>query len=153
MTARSRSSLTEKSLTAKIANRIRRLFSRSGRSRKRSRRLRSLRWSSGRWSRWKIRSASIFRPDALPPMTEEKTDIRLIDLATQTSGLPSLPGNFNPKDPTNPYADYTPQLMYEFLAKQTLHRKPNTTLSLQQLRHGTPRPCAESAVRQELTSR
>lgn len=63
--------------------------------------------------------------DALPPLNEEKTDIRLIDLATQTSGLPSLPGNFKPKDPSNPYADYTPQLVYEFLAKQTLHRKPN----------------------------
>ncbi len=33
--------------------------------------------------------------------------ITLVDLATHTSGLPRLPGNLNPKDPANPYADYS----------------------------------------------
>src|SRR5205814_2806751 len=33
--------------------------------------------------------------------------ITLIDLATHTSGLPRLPSNLHPKDPANPYADYT----------------------------------------------
>src|SRR5438067_11402 len=32
------------------------------------------------------------------------TQITLLDLATQSSGLPRLPSNFAPKDPTNPYA-------------------------------------------------
>src|SRR5689334_20203374 len=32
--------------------------------------------------------------------------ITLVDLATQSSGLPRMPDNFNPKDPSNPYADY-----------------------------------------------
>lgn len=64
-------------------------------------------------------------PDAVPPATNPDTEIRLIDLATQTSGLPSLPSNFKPKDQDNPYADYTPQLLYEYLAKQTLQRKAN----------------------------
>jgi serine-type D-Ala-D-Ala carboxypeptidase/endopeptidase len=66
-------------------------------------------------------------PDAVPPGKDGDKEIRLIDLATQHSGLPRLPGNMNPKDPTNPYEDYTPQLLYEFLAKQTLHLNPNTT--------------------------
>jgi serine-type D-Ala-D-Ala carboxypeptidase/endopeptidase len=71
-------------------------------------------------------------PDAVPPTVaqpgkEGDKEIRLVDLATQHSGLPRLPGNMNPKDPTNPYADYTPQLLYEFLAKQTLHLNSNTT--------------------------
>src|SRR6202162_2452563 len=31
--------------------------------------------------------------------------ITLLDLSTHSSGLPRVPGNLNPKDPTNPYAD------------------------------------------------
>lgn len=33
--------------------------------------------------------------------------ITLEGLATHTSGLPALPGNLTPADPSNPYADYT----------------------------------------------
>ena len=33
--------------------------------------------------------------------------ITLQDLSNQTSGLPRMPGNFAPKDPANPYADYS----------------------------------------------
>ena len=62
--------------------------------------------------------------DAVP--AGEGPEIRLIDLATQTSGLPRMPNNFHPKDQNNPYVDYTPQLLYEFLGKQTLKLKPNS---------------------------
>jgi CubicO group peptidase (beta-lactamase class C family) len=48
--------------------------------------------------------------------------ITLIDLATHTSGLPRLPSNFNPKDPANPYADYTVAQLYEFLPTVLLTR-------------------------------
>ena len=48
--------------------------------------------------------------------------ITLIDLATHTSGLPRLPTNLAPKDPANPYADYTVQQLYDFLAGYTLPR-------------------------------
>lgn len=41
--------------------------------------------------------------------------ITLVDLATHTSGLPSLPSNIHPKDRNNPYADYTVEQLYEFL--------------------------------------
>lgn len=64
-------------------------------------------------------------PDAVPPSSEGQKEITLLDLATQSSGLPRMPGNFKPKDPKNPYADYTPDLLYEFLAKQTLVKKPD----------------------------
>jgi len=48
--------------------------------------------------------------------------ITLIDLATHTSGLPPLPANFNPKDPTNPYADYSVDQLYQFLSSYQLTR-------------------------------
>jgi D-alanyl-D-alanine-carboxypeptidase/D-alanyl-D-alanine-endopeptidase len=49
--------------------------------------------------------------------------ITLLDLATHSSGLPRLPSNFAPKDPTNPYADYTVQQMYDFLSSYELPRE------------------------------
>jgi D-alanyl-D-alanine-carboxypeptidase/D-alanyl-D-alanine-endopeptidase len=64
-------------------------------------------------------------PDTIPPGKAGVAEIRLIDLATQSSGLPRLPLNMHPGDPLNPYADYTPQLLYEFLGTQTLRLIPN----------------------------
>ena len=48
--------------------------------------------------------------------------ITLVDLATQSSGLPRMPTNFKPRDPNNPYADYDAPLMYAFLAGYVLPR-------------------------------
>jgi CubicO group peptidase (beta-lactamase class C family) len=48
--------------------------------------------------------------------------ITLLDLSMQISGLPRLPTNMKPADPANPYADYTPQKLYEFLSGYTLTR-------------------------------
>ena len=48
--------------------------------------------------------------------------IRLVDLATHTSALPRMPANFRPKDPANPYADYTEEQLYAFLSSYELIR-------------------------------
>jgi serine-type D-Ala-D-Ala carboxypeptidase/endopeptidase len=48
--------------------------------------------------------------------------ITLIDLATHTSGLPRLPTNLKPKDPANPYADYSVDQLYQFLSSYQLTR-------------------------------
>lgn len=50
--------------------------------------------------------------------------ITLLDLATASSGLPSVGNNMTPKDPRNPYADYSVQQMYDFLSAHTLRRDP-----------------------------
>jgi CubicO group peptidase (beta-lactamase class C family) len=48
--------------------------------------------------------------------------ITLRDLSSHMSGLPRLPGNLKPKDGANPYADYSVEQLYEFLAGYTLTR-------------------------------
>lgn len=56
--------------------------------------------------------------DLLPPGTVAKPDgaeITLLDLATQHSGLPRMPDNFEPADENNPYADYHAANLYAFL--------------------------------------
>lgn len=46
--------------------------------------------------------------------------ITLEHLATHRSGLPSLPDNFEPVDPLNPYKDYSVEEMYEALQSTKL---------------------------------
>lgn len=60
-------------------------------------------------------------PGTVIPVRDGK-QITLLDLATQSSGLPRMPSNFAPKDAANPYADYTPEQMYQFLGGYTLPR-------------------------------
>src|SRR5262249_40930355 len=65
--------------------------------------------------------------ELLPPGTVQKpagAEITLLDLATQHSGLPRMPDNFNPGDVANPYADYHAANLYAFVAKHGV-AKPN----------------------------
>jgi len=52
-------------------------------------------------------------------------EITLVDLATQSSGLPRMPSNFAPKDQSNPYADYTEQQAVDFVSGYALTRDPS----------------------------
>jgi serine-type D-Ala-D-Ala carboxypeptidase/endopeptidase len=52
--------------------------------------------------------------------------ITVMDLATHSSGLPRLPTNMPRRDPSNPYADYDAELLYQFLASHELQAAPGT---------------------------
>ena len=65
---------------------------------------------------------SKYLPSTVKVPERNNHQITLADLSTQSSGLPGMPGNFNPKDRENPYADYSVQQMYDFLSGYTLTR-------------------------------
>ena len=54
--------------------------------------------------------------------TKDGKSITLEHLSVQNSGLPRMPDNFAPKDPQNPFADYMPEDLYEFLGRVELKR-------------------------------
>jgi D-alanyl-D-alanine-carboxypeptidase/D-alanyl-D-alanine-endopeptidase len=61
-------------------------------------------------------------PSSVRLPSKDGREITLLSLATHTSGLPRMPTNFTPKDPENPYADYSVGQMYEFLGAYQLGR-------------------------------
>lgn len=65
---------------------------------------------------------SLYLPvNAITPMRGGRT-ITLLDLSTQSSGLPRLPNNMRPASGMNPYADYSVEQLYDFLSKYELTR-------------------------------
>jgi len=77
-----------------------------------------------------------FLPDGVHVPTFQGKEISLLDLATQTSGLPSLPPNFQATNPLNPYADYTVDQMYAGLGQITLDRPPGARYEYSNLGFG-----------------
>ena len=63
-----------------------------------------------------------FLPATVKMPNRNGREITLLDLSTQVSGLPRLPDNLKPADPGDPYADYGPARLYEFLSGHTLAR-------------------------------
>ena len=63
-------------------------------------------------------------------------EITLLDLATQHSGLPRLPDNMHPKNQADPYADYSAQDLYAFLAKHGVGRPEKTEFQYSNLGFG-----------------
>src|SRR6266516_5085446 len=68
--------------------------------------------------------AAKYLPDSVKVPDFEGAPITLLDLATYTSGLPRMPSNFAPKDPNNPYIDYTADRLYDYLSNHKLGFKP-----------------------------
>ena len=58
---------------------------------------------------------SKYLPTEVHAPARNRRQITLADLATHTSGLPLRPGNLISKDPKNKYADYTVDLLNQFL--------------------------------------
>lgn len=67
-----------------------------------------------------------YLPPSVRVPSRNGKQITLLDLATQSSGLPRMPTNFNPKDQNNPYADYSVDQMYAFLSGYELPRDIGT---------------------------
>jgi len=80
--------------------------------------------------------AAKYLPDNVKMPERNGKSITLLDLSTHTSGLPRLPGNMKPKDPHNPYADYSMDDFYQFLSGYTLPRDPGSELEYSNLGAG-----------------
>jgi serine-type D-Ala-D-Ala carboxypeptidase/endopeptidase len=72
----------------------------------------------------------VYLPDSVTIHNFTSTEhIKVLHLATHTSGLPRLPGNLmlNPKtDPKDPYKNYTVNDLYYFINNYILEREPGT---------------------------
>lgn len=77
-----------------------------------------------------------FLPASVRVPSYNGKQITLVDLATQSSGLPRLPGNFAPRDSSNPYADYSVAQLYAFLSSYQLPRDVGATYEYSNLGMG-----------------
>ena len=68
-----------------------------------------------------------YLPSIIAVPQYEGKKITLEHLATHSSGLPRMPDNFHPADPTNPYQDYTVEHMYAFLVGCKLTSEPGSS--------------------------
>lgn len=75
-------------------------------------------------------------PEGVTIPSRGDSQIRLVDLATHSSGLPRLPANLLPADSANPYADYTVSQLHEFLSSYTLPRDVGTKVEYSNLGAG-----------------
>ncbi len=63
-------------------------------------------------------------PKGIEVPADDDIDIELVHLATHSSGLPRMPGNFAPRNPTDPYSDYDAKRLYAGLSLTTPARAP-----------------------------
>jgi len=75
----------------------------------------------------------------LPDSVAQNPDLAGItfrNLATHTSGLPYLPDNLAPKEPLDPYRDYTRALLFSYLKNYKRHIKPDSLYEYSNLGYG-----------------
>ena len=75
-------------------------------------------------------------PPELDLPTYNDVEITLGHLSDHTSALPRMPSNYDPADPDNPYADYTEELLYEFLSTVNLEREIGSEYEYSNLAQG-----------------
>ena len=80
--------------------------------------------------------AETYLPETVKMPSRNGNKITLEHLAANNSALPRMPYNFRPKDPHNPYADYTVENMYDFLSAYTLQRDIGETYEYSNLGMG-----------------
>lgn len=80
--------------------------------------------------------AAKYLPQTVAMPGRNGKSITLLDLSTHTSGLPRIPGNLKLKNPANPYAGYTVQDLYSFLASYALPRDPGSEVEYSNLGAG-----------------
>ncbi len=66
---------------------------------------------------------SKYLPKSIKAPTFGGKEITLLDLTTHGSSLPSLTDDFVPKDPLDPYANFTIEQLYSFLGRVKLERE------------------------------
>ncbi len=77
-----------------------------------------------------------FLPDGIKLRDSEGAPIRMVDIATQRSGLPRLANNMLPKDPKNPYADYTEADLLDFVKNFKATRVRNAEYEYSNIGYG-----------------
>lgn len=77
-----------------------------------------------------------YLPDEGQVVSYNNVPITFGHLSDHTSGIPRLPGNMAPKDPANPYADYTVEMMYEFISSYSPARAVGSQYEYSNLAQG-----------------
>ena len=77
-----------------------------------------------------------YLPDNIKIPVLGETEITFGNLTDHTSGLPSMPDNFYPSNPRNPYADYTVDQMYEYISNYKPHRIAGSEFEYSNLAQG-----------------
>lgn len=77
-----------------------------------------------------------FLPDDLKLRDSKGSPIRMVDLATQRSGLPRLAFNMQPGDPKNPYADYSERDLLDFVKLFTATRARDESYEYSNIGYG-----------------
>jgi len=80
--------------------------------------------------------AAKYLPEHVKMPKRSGKSITLLDLSTHRSGLPNVPSNLKPKDPRNPYADYSVDDLYQFLSGYELPRDPGSEFEYSNLGGG-----------------
>jgi CubicO group peptidase (beta-lactamase class C family) len=80
--------------------------------------------------------AANYLPENVKMPERNGKSITLLHLSTHTSGLPRLPSNLKPKDPSNPYADYSVDDLYQFLSGYELSHDPGSEFEYSNLGGG-----------------